>query len=602
MNDSVEPGLDNRSARFLSAGVRLAVTVAIAGFVATGCAQTPAKPAAAPVATTAADDDDDLEVTVESTPPAALPNQELTAALLYEFLVAEISLQRGDRVAAARQYVDLARKTRDPRVARRAVELSRFANDVQLGAEAARIWAETDPGSPTAQSQLAIAMILTGQPDEAVPSLQKILATPGANVEQAFAQGGQVLGQQPDRAATLRVLQKLAASYPNEPRARFEVARAALAANDEALALAEVQRAAKLRPGWEQAALLEAMVLQRKSNAAAADFLGGFLKSYPNARDARLQYARYLFLERKYPEARAEFQKLMADFPDNVDVVFSVAVLSMQLEDWPLAEANLKRLLELPVRDRNTVLLYLGQVAEAQKRYDEALQWYRQVGGEPAFRAQILQAQVLAKQGDVAGARQLLQKADATRNEQRVQLILAEAQILRDANQPKEAFLVVERGLDKLPENPDLLYDYAMLAEKLDRVDIMESSLRKVMRIKPDHAHAYNALGYTFADRNQRLPEAKELIEKALALEPDNPMIIDSMGWVLFRMGDSQGALKYLQRAYDLGKQDPEIAAHLGEVLWTLGRRNEAIAVWNEAVARSPGNDVLVKTIARFKQ
>jgi tetratricopeptide (TPR) repeat protein len=602
MNESVEPGQRARPARFLSMGARALGVAVIAAFVAAGCAQQPAKPAPVTTAAAASEEDDDIEFAEESGTTAALPNQELTAPLLYEFLVAEIALQRGDRATAARQYLDLARRTRDPRVARRAVELSRFANDVQLGAEAARIWAETDPGSPTAQSQLAIAMILSGRADDAVPSLQRILATPGANVEQAFAQIGQVLGQQPDRVATLRVLQKLAASYPNEPRAHLEVARAALAANEDALALAEVRQAAKLRPGWEQAALLEAMVLQRQSNAAAAESLAAFLKANPNARDARLQYARYLFLERKYPEARAEFQKLLADFPDNVDVVFSVALLSMQLEDWTLAEANLKRLLELPVRDRNSVLLYLGQVAEAQKRYDEALRWYRQVGGEPAFRAQILQAQVLAKQGDVAGARQILQKADATRNEQRVQLILAEAQILRDANQPKEAFLVVERGLDKLPENPDLLYDYAMLAEKLDRVDIMESSLRKVMRVKPDHAHAYNALGYTLADRNQRLAEAKELIEKALALDPDNPMIIDSMGWVLYRMGDSQGALKQLQRAYELGNKDPEIAAHLGEVLWSLGRRQEAQAVWKEAVSRAPGNDVLVKTIERLKQ
>ena len=601
MNESVEPGQPARPARFLSIGTRALGVAVIAAFVAAGCAQQPAKPAPVTTAAAASEDEDDVEIAEESGTTAALPNQELTAPLLYEFLVAEIALQRGDRATAARQYVDLARRTRDPRVARRAVELSRFANDVQLGAEAARIWAETDPGSTTAQSQLAIAMILSGHADDAVPSLQRILATPGANVEQAFTQIGQVLGQQPDRVATLRVLQKLAASYPNEPRAHLEVARAALAANDDALALTEVRQAAKLRPGWEQAALLEAMVLQRQSNAAAADSLAAFLKANPNARDARLQYARYLFLERKYPEARAEFQKLLADFPDNVDVVFSVALLSMQLEDWPLAEANLKRLLDLPVRDRNSVLLYLGQVAEAQKRYDEALRWYRQVGGEPAFRAQILQAQVLAKQGDLAGARQILQKADATRNEQRVQLILAEAQILRDANQPKEAFLVVERGLDKLPENPDLLYDYAMLADKLDRVDIMESSLRKVMRVKPDHAHAYNALGYTLADRNQRLAEAKELIEKALALDPDNPMIIDSMGWVLYRMGDSQGALKQLQRAYELGKKDPEIAAHLGEVLWSLGRRQEAQAVWKEAVSRAPGNDVLVKTIERLK-
>ncbi len=602
MHDIAEPVAPARLRRLLRNGAPALFAILLAASLVPGCAQPPARPAAeaAPAATVAQDEDDAEMQETASTP--ALPDQELTAALFYDFLVAELSLQRGDRAGAAKQYVELARRTRDPRVARRAVELSRFANDPKLGAEAAKIWAETDPASSAAQSQLAIALILAGRADEAVPYLERVLAQPGANLEQGFAQIGQVLGQTPDRAAALRVMQKLAAAYPKEPRARLETARAALAADQDAVAAAEVREAMKLRPGWEQAALVEALVLQRRSNAAAIEFLAGFLKANPGAREARLQYARFLFLEKQYPEARAEFQKLLAEFPDNVDVVFSVAVLSMQLEDWPLAEANLKRLLELPVRDRNTVLLYLGQVAEAQKHYDEALRWLRQVGGEQAFRAQIQQAQVLAKRGDVAAARQLLQKADATRNEQRVQLILAEAQILRDANQAQEAFLVVERGLDRLPENPDLLYDYAMLAEKLDRIDIMESSLRKVIRIKPDHAHAYNALGYTFADRNQRLAEARELIEKALALEPDNPMILDSMGWVLYRQGDLQGALKYLERAYRLGRKDPEIAAHLGEVLWVLGRRKEAEAVWAEAAARAPGHDVLLKTVQRLKQ
>ncbi|MCX7890987.1 MAG: tetratricopeptide repeat protein [Burkholderiales bacterium] len=599
MHDIAEPVAPARLRRLLRNAAPAFLAILLTASLVSGCAQPPAKPlaGAAPAAAAAQDDDDDAGIQDTASAPA-LPDQELTAALFYDFLVAELSLQRGDRAGAAKQYVELARRTRDPRVARRAVELSRFANDPKLGAEAAK----TDPASSAAQSQLAIALILAGRADEAVPYLERVLAQPGANLDQGFGQIGQVLGQTPDRAAALRVMQKLAAAYPKEPRAHLETARAALAADQDAVALAEAREAMKLRPGWEQAALVEALVLQRRSNAAAIEFLAGFLKANPGAREARLQYARFLFLEKKYPEARAEFQKLLAEFPDNVDVVFSVAVLSMQLEDWPLAEANLKRLLELPVRDRNTVLLYLGQVAEAQKHYDEALRWLRQVGGEQAFRAQIQQAQVLAKRGDVAAARQLLQKADATRNEQRVQLILAEAQILRDANQPQEAFLVVERGLDRLPENPDLLYDYAMLAEKLDRIDIMESSLRKVIRIKPDHAHAYNALGYTFADRNQRLAEARELIEKALALEPDNPMIIDSMGWVLYRQGDLQGALKYLERAYQLGRKDPEIAAHLGEVLWVLGRRKEAEAVWAEAAARAPGHDVLLKTVQRLKQ
>jgi Flp pilus assembly protein TadD len=215
--------------------------------------------------------------------------------------------------------------------------------------------------------------------------------------------------------------------------------------------------------------------------------------------------------------------------------------------------------------------------------------------------AQIRTAQVMSKQGDLDGARKYLQNVSAANNDQRAQLIIAEAQLLRDANQPKEAFDVVERGLDKLPNNPELLYDHAMLAEKLDRMDILESSLRKVIKLRPDHAHAYNALGYSLADRNLRLDEAKGLIDQALKLAPDDAYIIDSLGWVLYRQGKTEEALQELQRAY-AGRQDAEIAAHLGEVLWVLGRRAEAQKIWDEALAKAPSNDVLIKTVQKFKQ
>ena len=307
-----------------------------------------------------------------------------------------------------------------------------------------------------------------------------------------------------------------------------------------------------------------------------------------------------LVADKKYPEARLEFERLVKEYPDNTDVVFSVAVLSMQLEDWPAAETNLKRLLDLGYRDRNAVRFYLGQVAEEQKHFPDALQWYSDVTrGEQFMPAQIRSAQVLWKQGDLDGARKYLQQVNAQSNDQRVQLILAEAQLLRDAKQEKEAFGVVDQALDKLPNHPDLLYDHAMLAEKLDRVDILESSLRKLIRIKPDHAHAYNALGYTLADRNQRLAEAQELIDTALKLSPDDAFIMDSMGWVLFRQGKAEEGLKYLQRAYAL-RPDADIAAHLGEVLWALGRRDEARKVWDEALKKSPDSEVLTKTVQRL--
>ena len=282
-------------------------------------------------------------------------------------------------------------------------------------------------------------------------------------------------------------------------------------------------------------------------------------------------------------------------------MLFAVALLSMQLEDWAPAEGYLKRLLTLDVRDQNTVRYYLGQVAEEQKQYPEALNWYREVtSGAQYIPAQIRQAQVMSKEGDLDGARKFLHSVNASNNQQRVQLILAEAQLLREADRTKEAFALVGVALEKLPDNTDLLYDYAMLAEKLDRMDILESSLRKVIKIKPDYAHAYNALGYSLADRSMRLPEARELVQKALSLSPDDAFIIDSMGWVEYRLGQPEEALKYLRKAY-AGRQDPEIAAHLGEVLWTVGQHAEAEKVWDDALAKAPHNETLIKTINRFK-
>jgi len=221
--------------------------------------------------------------------------------------------------------------------------------------------------------------------------------------------------------------------------------------------------------------------------------------------------------------------------------------------------------------------------------------------GEQYVQAQIRYAQVLARQGKLDDARAHLQQAAAKSSPQRIQLVLAEAQLLRDANQPKAAFDLVGQALDRVPNNPDLLYDYAMLAEKIERVDVLESSLRKLIEIRPEHAHAYNALGYSLADRNQRLPEARELIEKALKLAPDDSFIIDSMGWVLYRQGKLKDSLGYLRRAY-AGRPDPEIAAHLGEVLWALGERSEAERVWGDAARDSPDNETLANTIKRLKR
>jgi tetratricopeptide (TPR) repeat protein len=586
-----------------AAAPRLLLAAAVAGLVA-ACAAPKGAPETG-AATTSEESQSLASAGRRRAPPEpapALPNQDLTGEMLYEFLVAEIAGQRGNLALSAQAYADLAKRTRDPRVAERATEMALHARMPEAAIESAKVWADASPGSTRALATASSLLIRANRLDEAEPYLQKVLAVQSANRGDGFLQLNGLLANNPDKATTLRVIQRLAQSYPDLAQAHFAIAQAAANADQPELALKEIREAARLSPDWELAALFEASLLQRSSNAAAAERLDGYLKTHPKSREVRLAYARTLVADRKYPEARVQFEQLLKDHPANTDVVFGVAVLSMQLEDWLMAEANLKRLLELGYADRNSVRFYLGQVTEEQKRFPEALQWYGEVTRSEQFMpAQIRTAQVMSKQGNLDGARKYLQGVSAANNDQRAQLIIAEAQLLRDANQAKEAFDVVERGLDKLPDNPELLYDRAMLAEKLDRMDILESSLRKVIAIKPDHAHAYNALGYSLADRNLRLEEARALIDQALKLAPDDSYIIDSLGWVLYRQGKPEAALKELQRAY-AGRQDAEIAAHLGEVLWVLGRRAEAQKVWDEAIAKTPSNDVLIKTIQRFKQ
>lgn len=534
-------------------------------------------------------------------PGPVLPAQPLTEFILYEFLMAEIAGQRGDLRFSAEAYLDLARRTRDPRVARRATEIAIAARQNATAVDAARIWNETDPASNRALQALGGLLIASGRLDEALPHLKKLIAAGSADPGEHFTQLSRTLANAPDKQGALKLVQQLAADYPRLTLAQLAVAQAAANAGDEATAMDSVRRARELRPESEAAVLMEAQLMQRRSNAEALQVLRKYLDGYPGSREVRLGYARILVAENRFGEARVEFQRLVAAFPENTEVIYAVALLSLQLSDHVMAEASLKRLLELDFRDQGLVRVYLGQIAEEQKRLPEALDWYKSVEpGAQYLIARIRSAQIIARQGSLDAARAWLQASDVTDGTQRVQLVLAEAQLLRDAGQTKPAFDLVGEALQRLPDNPELLYDYAMLAERIERVDLLESSLRRLITLRPDHAHAYNALGYSLADRNQRLPEARELIEKALQLAPEDAFIVDSMGWVLFRQGALEDALRYLKRAYT-ARPDPEIAAHLAEVLWTLGDQPEAERVLKEVGDKNPGNETLMKTIKRLK-
>ncbi len=570
--------------------------VAIAAALA-GCAQQPVEPATQQQAASQA------AAPAQSKADAAptLPREELTESILYELLLAEVAGQRGNADVAAQAYADLAKQTRDPRIARRATEIALFAHMNSLAIDSARIWHEAEPQSRRALQLLSGLLVNTGRLPEAEPYLKEFLSAEGTNVANAFVQLGRTLANAQDKEGALRAMQNLAAGYEKVPQAHYAVAQAAAQADKGDVALKELRAARELKPDWDAPVLLEAQVLQKTSANDALASLSGYLDKYPDSREVRLTYARMLVAEKRYADARAQFQRLLTDFPGNSDVVYAVALLSVQLNDYPLAEENLKRLLEMDYRDKDSVRLYLGQIAEEQKNFDEALKWYASVPqGEQFIAAQTRYSQVLAKQGKLDEARERLHKLQASGRE-RVQLILAEAQLLRDANRDKEAFDFVGKALDADPDQPELLYDYAMIAERLDRIDLLESSLRKLIKIRPDYAHAYNALGYSLAERNMRLGEARDLIQQALKLAPEDSFIIDSMGWVLYRMGNLPEALTWLRKAFN-ERPDPEIAAHLGEVLWVTGDRGAAEKVWREATEKHPQNDVLTKTIERLKR
>jgi Flp pilus assembly protein TadD len=547
------------------------------------------------------DDDDDTPSSIpQGKPPANLPLIDLNAQMLYEFLLGEVAAQRGSPGFAAQTYLDLAKRTRDPRVARRAVEVANFARMPDLALEAARLWQETDPASVPALQTVVVLLVTSKRVEDTEPYIAKLMASDANAPANVFMQLGRLLAGSQDTRANLRVVRRLADRYPALPQAHFAVSQAASSANDGALALAEIRRAAALRPDWEIAAVYEAQLLQRASPGEAAKRLAAFLEKYPDSRDVRLNYARLLVLDKRQPEARAEFENILKRFGQDTDAIYAVGLLAFQVKEYGIAEANMKRLLELNYRDPDAARYTLGQLAEEQKQWARAAEWYGTIGrGEHEMPARMRTANAIAKQGKLVEARAFLRNIEVQSEPQRVQLLVAESQLLREANLHKEAFDLLGEALMKSPDQPDLLYDHALTAEKLDRFDVLEASLKRLIQLRPDHAHAYNALGYSFADRNIRLPEAKQLIEKALALTPDDFFIVDSLGWVLYRMGDLKGAAVQLRRAWS-GRPDGEIGAHLGEVLWALGERDEARRIWQEAQKISPENETLLKTLKRF--
>lgn len=535
-----------------------------------------------------------------------LPDVALSKELLFKMLSAEIAFQRGEWQAGYVTLFSAAQQTRDPRLARRATEMAITAKQNDATLAAIRLWRELAPRDEEATQYLLGFAVLSEDLETTFPLFAERLAD--ANPETRgflMLQIQRMLSRAPDKAAAFALLERLVAPYASRAAAHIALAQAAALNADGARAEREARMALMLNPKSELAALTLAQVLADKREAAVT--LSAFLKTSPTSRMVRLAHARLQLEQKQFTKARDEFQTMLAQQPDDLASLFALGVLDSQSNDLITAETYLRRYIEVldargdEEQDPTQALLLLAQIAEDRKDATAALDWLARIESGPAFLgAQLRRAQLMAQQGKLDEGLTLLRELKRDSKNEQVQLIVASAQLLRDANRVPEAMTVMREALVRFPNDPDLLYDYAMLAEKAEQLALMETMLRQLMIVAPENQHAYNALGYSLAERNMRLPEALALIEKALTIAPNDPFILDSLGWVLYRMNRLNEAEAALRRAYAL-RPDAEIAVHLGEVLWVKGLKDDAQKLWRDANSKDPQNGTLKNTLARLQ-
>ncbi len=568
-----------------------------------------------------------------------LPAVDLTQKILYQLLMSEIAAQRGMQDAAFATELNLATETRDPRLARRATEFALGFGQPAAALQAARLWAELSPTSDEARNSLIAILVSTNRLDEVEPIMLRRLRDPmsepnagpdsGPNIRLSrFAQIYGLLSRSPNRNGSFLLMQKLVAQtgveYTQIPEIHLMLAQAALNAGEKTSAIEEIRLTLTLRPDWDLATIMLAQYQLIDDPQQAETVLTDFLKRHPHSVEVRLAYVRLLVTASRKAESTAQFQRLLMEEPANPDTLYTSGVLAYQADNKKESELFFQRFLarqksspstfrpvssdtmsdivseQASSRNVNGTYLFLAQIAEDRKDYDKTLEWLDQVTeGNEYISARIQRARILARMGKLEIARKELQALDVSSDRERAQLIMAEGQLLRDAKRNQEAFELLTQALQRMPDNPDLLYEQAMVAVILNKLDIMENSLRALIRLRPNFAHGYNALGYTLADHSLRLPEALSLIEKALSLAPDDPSVIDSMGWVQYRLGNFANAIEYLERAYKI-RQDADVAVHLGEALWAVGRKPEAEKFWVQASRKEPESDLLRQTLLRF--
>ena len=545
-----------------------------------------------------------------------LPEVTLTSTILFRILASEISAQRGAYIPAGKTMVELSRELGDYRLARRALEFYLAGGNLPGALDASRAWLRLMPDDAEASSTEMALAAASGQTSGLAAALRKQIdaaTDKSAAIGQAFA----VLSRMPDKQAALSILSKAIGDSNARHLAAGHMALAdmARAAGDHARALQESRLALAAAPRSEDAAMRVFEYGLNVDPERALRDATDFSALQPNARRLRVMLASHLADRGQFDAAMAELKSMVKRAPEDFDLLFMQAQVTYRAKQLEQARGFLDQYVAVQAQrlkasaaagatDAPAALAeayqLMSKIAEEQGQLDEAVSLLAKID-DPSMRytSRIRQAIIRAKQKRVDEAIALIDSANAQTEEEIMMGASAGAQILRDANRLSEAIKRMQALDQRMPDTVNVKYELAMLHERADQMREAERLLRQVMALDPGHAHAHNALGYSLADRNQRLTEALALITRALEISPKDPYILDSMGWVKFRMGQFKEAVDYLQRAYER-RPEAEISAHLGEALWKLGQQSEARKVWQEGIAREPSNKTLLETLKRF--
>ncbi len=556
--------------------------------------------------------------------PAAPVNSDIDAPLFYQLLVGEMELSSGQTGVAYQVLLDAARRTGDAALFQRVINIALQARAGDQALIAAKAWRESQPKSSDAHQMVIQLLALLNRPADTIEPLRSLLAiTPEAQRSTVLAGLPRMFQRaaEPKRvlSALEPVLQSAAQQAETRIAAKVALAWLSLAAGDSKRTLALTQEVISLAPASDDAMQLALELLPLEPQAEV--LIGTQLQAQPDNVGLRLAYGRALARAQRPAEAAREFRAITQASPSTSSAWFALGTLELDLRHAAAAETALTEYLKLldsqaaaiaaPDGEadllaiseaRQQTWLMLAQAAELRSDLKAANAWLDKVDSpQRLLEVQFRRASLLARQGRMSEARKLLQSLPEGSPQELRSKLLAESQLMRDLQNWQAAHEVLAEANERLPNDPDLIYEQAMMAEKLGRLEAMEVLLRKVIAIKPDHHHAYNALGYSLAERGLRLDEAKALIAKALSFVPAEPFILDSMGWVEYRLGNNAEALRLLGQSY-AARPDAEIAAHLGEVLWMSGNKAQAERIWTEGLARDPKNDALLETIKRLKE